>query len=459
MAGIGFVLRKLSRQDNLIGIFRAYLYSALISTGPWLFTILTLGAISILSARVTTFSEIHIFRQVIIYNFSFSLVFSSPIFMVVTRFLADSIYSKDVSGTPGLMLGSLLFTWAVETPIVCWFYLIHANLEPGAALNGITNFYLISAVWVLITFVTAVKNYRSVITAFTIGLLFSLLGSIFLAVNFGAAGILFGFNFGLAVLLGLLIARIFAEYPYSFKEPFRFLKYFKKYWKVALSGFVYNVAAWVDKWIMWFAPEGERTEANFLLYTNYDSAIFLAYLTVIPAMALFMLTVETDFYEKYLQFYSALQKNATLRQIITNHKAMIDSIVKSSRSVLILQGVICVLIILISPEIFRIMEINYLQLGIFRFGVLGSLFQALTLFLSIFFSYFDNQTANLKIQGLFLITNALFTIITLQLGFRYYGYGYFMATLVTFLYATVALITYVKDLVYHTFITNNTSVS
>ena len=40
MAGIGFELRKLMRRDSFWGLLRAYGYAGLISSGPWVLSIL-----------------------------------------------------------------------------------------------------------------------------------------------------------------------------------------------------------------------------------------------------------------------------------------------------------------------------------------------------------------------------------------------------------------------------------
>ena len=45
MAGIGFALRKLARRDDLLGILQGYAHSALVSAGPWVFTVLSLAGI------------------------------------------------------------------------------------------------------------------------------------------------------------------------------------------------------------------------------------------------------------------------------------------------------------------------------------------------------------------------------------------------------------------------------
>ena len=43
MAGIGFQLRKLSREDTLTGMMSAVGHASMIAAGPWLFTIVSLA--------------------------------------------------------------------------------------------------------------------------------------------------------------------------------------------------------------------------------------------------------------------------------------------------------------------------------------------------------------------------------------------------------------------------------
>ena len=49
MAGIGFELRKLSRQETLSSVVAAAGHAAVIAAGPWLFTIFALATITLLA--------------------------------------------------------------------------------------------------------------------------------------------------------------------------------------------------------------------------------------------------------------------------------------------------------------------------------------------------------------------------------------------------------------------------
>src|SRR4051812_23552487 len=252
MAGIGFILRKLYRQDNLSGFFKVCLHSVVSSTGPWLFTVLALGTIGMIGKNLVTVDVLLDFRSILIYNFSFSLIISGPVFMIATRYLADCIHRRDVSTATGMLVGALTLLWVVELIAASIFYFFFTKLSVYMAMSAVINFLLVSAVWLVSIFISALKNYQLITRTFFVGMLVSVFASTEFAVEYGAAGMLNGFSMGICVIIGLLIANVLAEYPYSFIQPFAFLKYFRKYWEIAISGLIYNMAIWVDKWIMWF---------------------------------------------------------------------------------------------------------------------------------------------------------------------------------------------------------------
>ncbi len=55
-------------------------------------------------------------------------------------------------------------------------------------------------------------------------------------------------------------------------------------------------------------------------------------------------------------------------------------------------------------------------------------------------------------------SNTTFSLVTMELGLPFYGYGYFLATVVTFLAAALIAIHCISTLPYHTFVRNNSAV-
>ena len=82
----------------------------------------------------------------------------------------------------------------------------------------------------------------------------------------------------------------------------------------------------------------------------------------------------------------------------------------------------------------------------------------LVLFATIILSYFDCRRATMWIYVFYFVANTLLTLVFMQQGYAFYGYGFFLASALTFLVAATVLFAHVRKLPYHAFITNNNSV-
>lgn len=452
MAGIGFALRRLAERGDLLGVVQAYGHSAAASTGPWLFTILCLAALTVEALPVVGSGGVTLFRAIVTYNFAFSLVLTGAFVRVITRCLADQIYERRAHEAPGLMIGGLAVTALVQLPLVLGFYLFVVDMPPAMRFHAICNYFLVSGLWLAGVFLTALKVYLAVTGSFGLGLLaalgFALLGGQLA----GAEGMLIGFNAGLAIIMFMLIARTLAEYPHPVRRPFAFLRTFRPYWTIALAGLFYNIAIWVDKWIMWLAPERELLPSGFIHNGVYDTAMFLAYLSIVPAMAVFLMHLETRFYEKYHRYYRDIENHATYERIAENQRAMIEELASGLRNLIVFQATLSLICVIMAPRILEFLGVPLIQLGVFRFGVLGAFFHVLFLCLTIVLSYFELRKQTLWLMVLLFATNAIFTAFTLTRGFPYYGYGYFASALITFLIGAMVTFRELARIDFHTFV-------
>lgn len=458
MAGIGFTLKRLSSQDNLTGIVLAFGHAAFASTGPWLITVLALGGITLFYSEYFPTNELINFRIVVVYNFGFSLMLAAPVFMVATRYLADNIHRQDVTPTPSALLGNLLLLYAILLPFAISYYGFYVDLDLAMRLSAIGNLFLISSVWVLGVYIMALKDYQSVTFAFLGGMGLAIICAQALKAPYGDAGMLNGFNIGLIYIAFTLIGKVFAEYPFKLVRATEMKQYFVKYWELAVGGFFYNAAIWVDKWLMWwYAPEAIVLPSKMAHYPHYDTAMFLAYLTIVPAMALFIFSVETNFFTRYQRFYYDILEHKPMSTIRANHRHIIRSLLSSTRNFFVLQGTITVVAILMAAQLFALLNINYLMISIFRIGTLGAFFHVLMLSEMVILSYFNARKPTMIIQGIYLATNAIFTMWCIGGGFPYYGYGYFFSSLLCFCLTSLVLFSHIQKLPYHAFITNNNS--
>ncbi|MBI3503504.1 MAG: exopolysaccharide Pel transporter PelG [Proteobacteria bacterium] len=457
MAGIGFSLRELARTDDIMGSLRAFMHATLVAAGPWLVTILALGTLSLIADDVARSADVALFRIIIIYNFGFSLIFAGPISIIVTRYLADRIYVRDVTEGPGMLLGAFALMLATQGPLAIGFYGFAVEAPLGVRLVAIAGYLVTGALWIAAVFLSTLKDFRSITYSFSIGMFTGLCCGTFLS-DYGAVGLLAGFTIGLAVVLFALVARIFAEYPYPVVRPFAFLAYFRRFWELAAMSFCYNAAIWVDKWVMWLSPEHEIEARALVSYPDYDSAMFLAYLSILPAMALFVLIVETSFFERYLAFFREVQRHGTWARLRAAHIDLLDSVGEGFRILVVLQGALSYLAILLAPAMFEALGLGFAQIAMFRFGVLGALFHAMLLFVLIVFAYFDLRRLALKIVFFFLVANGAISALTLWGGFAWYGYGYFLSAVTTFSIAYAIMLRKIANLPYLVFVEINPSV-
>lgn len=458
MAGIGFLLKKLFKKDDLSGAIQAYFHAIIATSGPWIFTVVALGTIYSLTKGWNYYGFVDEFRVINLYNFCFSLVFTAPIGIIATRYIADCIYKRDLRPASSMFIGLLITTLTAVSPFVIGFYLFWTSLSFSVKVLAIFEFYLISILWVSTVFISTLKHYKGLSIAFIVGMAVSTIAAVNLGGRYTTAGVLLGFSIGLMIIDAALIALILDEYPNYMKKPFQFLNYFKEHWELALGGLFYSLGIWVDKWVMWFSPEAVYIPSGFILYPYYDSAMFIAYLTVIPVMAMFMITQETAFFETYVKFYREINKGANYLQILRNRDDLIECIAVQGKNLVLLQACICVATLLFTPYLFQLIGMNFVQFGIFRYGVMGASFHILALLLMIILSYFEDRRGVLKIQFYFFASNALYTYIGMGMGFSFYGYGYFFSALTTFLFSAIRLRMFIEKLPFHAFVTTNASV-
>ncbi|MGE0590980.1 MAG: exopolysaccharide Pel transporter PelG [Vicinamibacterales bacterium] len=458
MAGIGFVLRKLAARGDLLGLVQGYAHASVSTSGGWLFTIVTLSVITFFGPSFAAYEDLAAFRLIVVYNFAFSLVLTGPITMVLTRYLSDQIFARTVEGVPGMVVGGLTLAVGVSAPIVVPFYFWYANLTPGARLAAWVGYALVAGIWVLSVFLSTLKEYAAVTRSFGIGMLIALTAASLAGPDAGVGGMLAGFDVGLAYIVFALVGRVFAEFPFPVVRPFAFLPHVRTHWDLALAGGVYYAGVWVDKWLMWVAPERIVQPSRLVSYPDYDSALFLACLTIVPSMAVFVVNIETQFFDKYHHFYRDIGAHATLARLRDDQTALLHSVFRGSRQLLVPQIVLVVALVVLAPVIFTLLRIPYGQLAIFRIATIGALFQLLFLLLTIVLSYLDLNRLVLGLHVLFFAVNTVATLVTLELGFPYYGYGYFAASVVAFVTASVVTLRCLDELPYHAFITGNASV-
>ncbi len=455
MAGVGFVLRRLVRTDSLSANLSGLGHATMASSGPWLITCIALVLIATIGDDQIDSTILRQFSILVTYNFSFSLVGSGALVMVVTRRLADCIFIHDLREVPALLVGAITLVFAIMALIGIVLYGYLLNLTLPERVFGFAGLLLSGGVWLTTAFISALKNYLIITTSFALGMLVSLLAALVLAEPFGLSGLLAGISLGLGTIFFLLLARITIEFPGSTEKPFAFLKASRHLWQLALAGCIINAAIWVDKWIMWFAPGATNLGNSLSSHEAYEAAMFLAYLSIVPSLALLLIDLETAFFERYSNFYRLIREHATLNQLREQHAEIKRVLMVGLKRIVLLQTAICLIAIVLAPSIVNAVGGGSEMVPILRYGLIGALFHVLLIAAMTVLAYFDLRYELLLVSSIFFVLSLVFTFVSTTIGGEYYGYGYFLAAMCSFFCALYLTSRRVNQLLFQTFIANN----
>jgi uncharacterized membrane protein len=391
-----------------------------------------------------------IFRSTVVYTYAFSLIFIGIIQLVTTRYLADRFYEKKTDTTLSTFLTCTILVLAGGTLFsTLWYSFFEISFLHK--LFGIIFFLVVNMIWLCMIFISAIKDYLSIVYAFAAGSLLSIFAALKLGPSLGTEGYLLGYLLGQALILFWILARLMVEFPSAKLWDRDFTSHFRKFWDLMLIGFVFNLAIWADKFVFWIAPDARLIIPWFKTHDLYEGPVFLSYLTIVPTLALFLLKMETRFYEHYKSYYGKIIGKKSMATILQEKDLMIGVLKESMREVLIIQGGITFLCLVFTPGLAKMANLVPLQIPLLRITLIGAFLQVLLSINIIILFYFDQRRCVLAVTMLFLASNAGFSFLSTRLGIQFYGYGYTYACLISLLLAFYLLNTKVRDLEYITF--------
>ena len=462
MAGIGFQLRKLASHDTISSVVAAASHAAVIAAGPWLFTILSLAAISLLTSEAVGLTTLATFRVVVIYSFALSLVATAPVTIVATRLVADALWLKRPQDVRPLLIGAFVFALgAVLLGLALVLTLF--PMPPHLAIVLAVCSMVVGLIWVALCFCGAVRDYEAVTLSFMFGLIVSLAASVAAAIlGLKAAGMVAGFAVGLAVTLFGMTACVLRTFPVALRDPLAGLgaigRGLGRYATLALGAFAGTAGVWVDKWVFWASVNGEAVEGGLVHAPLYDSAMFIASLFIIPSLSAFVIRLETEFFDRYQQYYATIQSHGTYAQIERARERLSGYTLDNLTMITVTQAGLCAVLILAAPLIVEALAMQFSQIAILRYGALGVVFQFIYIAATSVLLFFDRRRLFLGLQIMFLVLNAGLTAVSIRLGVDYYGVGFFLATVSTSCVAWWLAAATFQSLNYLTFIGNNPSV-
>lgn len=433
MAGIGFRIQRIMASKSYGSLAAAYGYSAIIASGPWMLSMFSLMGIALfMTANAGNQTDaknfVDIFCTVTTYVYASTIVLGGLIHLGISRYISDRLYASEMEEVLPAFLysASMILILGVATG-GAWF--AFSGLSYVNAFCGFLMFQSISLTWLCMVFLSAAKGYVQIVWGFlganAFGIILAVAGYSF----FSLTGAFAGYSFGQLVLAAWLSLRIFREFPSYNPCSHGVLAFLWEYRLLACIGFLFNLGIWIDKFIVWHSPLGREVTGWFRCSDVYDSCLFFAYLTTIPAMSIFLMTIETSFYKNYSIYFNAVTCGGDFAAIEYGKEKIRDSLKDSIAHILRTQGAITLLLIVMTPLFAHLLGLPSINVPTLRWAIMAAFLQSLLLFLLIFFLYFDWQKKACFISWLFVLSNALLTWFTTLYGYELLGLGYLFSLL------------------------------
>lgn len=452
MAGIGFELRKILSRDSYSATLRAYLYAGLISSGPWVLSIISVMLIGVISLGVVVpDNTVRQFLVTVTYLMASSLIYTGGAQLFFTRFISDRLFEKKNDRILPNLLGIMLIV-TLSSGVLASLVMGFMFDEPFAyRLLVLANFVTLCNLWLVIIFLSGMKAYNRILLVMLVGYSLMVLCAFFLRF-LHMNGLLLALLIGHGSLLFMFLFDILREYPAKQLVAFDFLKRRQVFISLLVTGFCYNLGIWIDKFIFWFNPQTSSEVIGPLRASMlYDLPIFLAYLAIIPGMAVFLVRIETDFAEWYERVYSAIRDGQTLQHIGVLKEQMILAIRQGLLEICKVQGLTVVLLFLLAPAMLEWLGISAYYLQLFYVDLIGVSIQVVFMALLNVFFYLDKRAIVLELCVLFVVLNAALTLLSQYMGPTFYGYGFTLSLLVCVLLGLMRLSSSLEDLEYETF--------
>ncbi|MCI5566349.1 MAG: exopolysaccharide Pel transporter PelG [Veillonellaceae bacterium] len=456
MAGVGFELKKLFSARTAAGHIRAYSYSAVITAGPFaLMTAMVLAVQMLFIIYGVSDESSSIFVASVVYAFVFSQILSSGFTMVLTRYLADCISVARYHDITASLIGmGSILTGIGAIAGVAFFY--GKPLPLLTRLLAYLFFALLLLVWTESVYLSAVKKYKRLIVSYLEGVLVSIVLAFFLLVVEvlppEQAGLLaMDCGMGLVVLMFLYYIASQFGLPADGMD-FAFLPYFEKHWRLFFISFCYTAGLFMPNIIIWQGPHGVDVAGTYLYSPVYDVVTFYAFLSILPLMMMFVVSVETDFYGRYAEFFSYITRKGNFRDITAAKRDLLHTLWFHLRHIIEFQLVFTLVSLALGSFFLSCAGITYGQVNMFNVLLFAAFFTGLLQLIYILLIYFDYQNDVMRVSFCFFALNLIFGLLGLYVfGSQSYGFTFFAAAAISFIVSIWRLDHFTKRIDYFVF--------
>jgi uncharacterized membrane protein len=454
MAGIGFELKKLFVGRGAIRRVRAYAYAGIVCSGTMLLAVVLLLGIQRLAKMFgATDSDSETLIAMMVYALIGSLLLSSVWQMLLSRFVADQLFTQTPERVlPSLFGGAILLM--VPGGLVYGLFLSYAHSVP--VLDRFLNWALfmeLIVIWLQMAYITAAKDYRRILHVFFLGVVTALaLGWLLLSLNIPIlTALMAALACGYGVMMIGFTRVLLMYFPTGEGSLFAFLQWLNKTPDLVLIGLFSMAGAFVHLIVMWFGPYGETVAGLFRHAPAHDAAAFFAFLVSIPTNINFVVSVEVNFYQKYKRYFSAITDGGTLSELNLAREDMVAVLQQEIFKLAQVQVFFMVAYSVLMRYFLESIGFTREMIGMFQMMCVGYSAYAVGNSLMLLQLYFNDRKGALFTSLVFFAVNLGVTVYTMHGSPLYYGIGLTIAGGAMYVAGLLRLMTYVKKIDYHVF--------
>ena len=437
MAGISFLLDKHIKRPRLTRFLVMETEEACRAVGPWFLTITCLTVMGLLVSH-TTGRPPTLFFLTITYATGLSLVISSPVYTILSRFLADEIFFRRIDSIFNALMASSVIMGGLSICISSILIFSLSSVPVNNKIIFIILTTLLSLLWCIVSVVNSLDKDRLTFWLFLAGMV----TTIVLLLITGAsdvqaltlifiAGITIPVAGGYAFILKLYLRQ-------SIKMDWGFYKHPDAY-KTGPALFLVNLGFWIDKPIFWYSKStGTSSIDPFFRYSpQYDFPFFVAISLMMIASFIVYRGMKKEIRNPFRLFVFKLINNFPFRELSMEKVNIIHSVRHIMLRILLVHGgVVLVALFFVSTAIIPLPWTNPF---VFHYLMIGTIFFAFWFFSILLIQYLDEYNSILWLSLVFLILNIVGTVVSIKLGWQYYGMGFMIACMVSSVLSLVVL--------------------
>lgn len=454
MAGIGFELKKLFEKKGVFALLKAYGYAGIICTGPMILGILLLTGMSAIS-RAAGLPEMErdLLTCMITYTLLASMFITNTFGMLVTRYTADCLYEEKNEKIIPSLYGCLSMMMVVGG-LIYGIFLLFSGLPFYQMIMTFALFQELIIVWTQMNYLTAIKDYKGILIAFIVALVFGLsLGYLLTCfIKLPVISTLLTcicISYGLMIIWYHILLRRF--FPVVKGSRAEFLRSFEKYPMLIGCGVFMTIGLYAHLVLMWSSSLGVQISGPFFAAPQYDVPALVAFLSTLVTTINFVTSVEVNFYPKYRTYYSLFNDQGTLIDIEQAEHEMRVTLQDELSYNAAKQVFTTIIFIVFGTIVLPVLPLGFNEemLGIFRVLCLGYAFYAIGNSVMLMTLYFSDEYGACIDTLVFAISTIVGTIVFMFMPVRYFGFGFVIGAFVFMVVAILRLWYYQRRISYY----------